>query len=460
MTPKSLLAPARLAGLPLLRSQSDERLVDLVRAGNDAAFEAIVARYRRPLLRHCTRILTEERAEDVVQQAFVRALAAMRRDERPLDLKPWLYTIAHNAALNALRERAVPSDTLEEEIDGVERPEQAFERREGLRTVMAAVGALPQRQRDAIVLRELEGRSYDEIARQLGVTDGAVRQLLNRARTTLRAGVTAITPVGLLLRIPLAADEPLATRIAELTAVGGVGTMAAKAAAGAVVAGVVVGGIAGVPGTAGSDLARPAVRGAVADARQEVAEAGVPGQGERASPRSGREDGFSRGGDLRESGDDSGGERSGDSSRSGSDDSGGGDSSGPGSGGDDSSDSSGHGSGSGGDSSGPGSGSLDSSGPGSGGSGSGDSGSSGSGLGLGLLGLRQQRLRLLGLVRLGQQWAGRGRPRAAARRLSGGGPRSRSRPCARSAPAPARRARGRRAPRARDPAGSRGAWAA
>src|SRR5688572_27113831 len=179
MTPRSLLAPARLAGVPLLRSQSDERLVDLVRAGNDAAFEAIVTRYRRLLLRHCSRILSEERAEDVVQQAFVRALAAMRRDERPLDLKPWLYKIAHNAALNSLRERSMPTDGLEEQIDGVERPEQAYERREGLRTVVAAVSALPARQRDAIVLRELEGRSYDEIARELGVSDGAVRQLLN-----------------------------------------------------------------------------------------------------------------------------------------------------------------------------------------------------------------------------------------------------------------------------------------
>jgi len=126
MTPHSLLAPARLAGVPLLRSQSDERLIDLVRAGNDAAFEAIVARYRRPLLRHCARMLSAERAEDVIQQAFLRALRAMRADERPLDLRPWLYTIAHNAALNALRDRTVPSDTLEEEIDGVERPERGL----------------------------------------------------------------------------------------------------------------------------------------------------------------------------------------------------------------------------------------------------------------------------------------------------------------------------------------------
>jgi len=397
MTPKSLLAPARLAGVPLLRSQSDERLVDLVRAGNDAAFEAIVARYRRPLLRYCTRMLSDERAEDVVQQAFLRALAAMRRDERPLDLKPWLYTIAHNAALNALRERSLPSDSLEEEIDGVERPEQAFERREGLRSVIAAVGALPQRQRDALVLRELEGRSYDEIARELGVSDGAVRQLLNRARTTLRAGFTAITPTALLLRIPLEADEPLADRIAELTmASAGLGTVAAKAAAGAMVAGAVIGGIAAAPETIG-DPQRPPAYGAVSDARDEVAAAvaddehGSPASRDRGrdaanadGDRSARLSGDSLGGGDDRSGR-SGADSADDEPSAPGDDSGPSDSSGPGPGGDDSSGSSGPGSGdvSSGDSSGPGSGDDaarvdDNSGSGSSGSGSSGSGSSGS----------------------------------------------------------------------------------
>jgi RNA polymerase sigma factor (sigma-70 family) len=406
MTPKSLLAPARLAGVPLLRSQSDERLVDLVRAGNDAAFEAIVARYRRPLLRHCSRMLSDERAEDVVQQAFVRALAAMRRDERPLDLKPWLYTIAHNAALNALRERAVPSDTLEEEIDGVERPEQAYERREGLRTMVAAVSALPARQRDALVLRELEGRSYEEIAAELGVTGGAVRQLLNRARTSLRAGVTALTPMGLLLRIPVGPKGPLAERLAELSAASaGVGTVAAKAAAGALVAGALIGGVAAVPGGPG-DLLPPPVRGAVAEAGKQAAataleqdEAGDDSRRGASSHRGGRDaaDADGRRGGSNDSGDDRDGRRGGDdrdSSGSGSsgDSSG---SSGPSSG-DDRSGSSGPGSGDsvdnsgpggGGDemladgNSGPGSSGSDSSGSGSGTSGSGTSGSDSSGSG-------------------------------------------------------------------------------
>jgi hypothetical protein len=98
---------------------------------------------------------------------------------------------------------------------------------------MRAVRDLPERQRDAVVLRELEGRSYEEIAAALGVTGGAVRQLLNRARTNLRAAATAVTPLGL----------------AELSAGGVAGagglTAAAKLGTALVVAGAVAGGTTG-----------------------------------------------------------------------------------------------------------------------------------------------------------------------------------------------------------------------
>ena len=105
MTPRALFHPARLARRPVLSTQSDERLVDLVRAGSDPAFEAIVERYRRALMRYVSRLLPPERAEDVVQQSFVKAYEAMHRDSAELNLRPWLYRIAHNGALNALRDR-------------------------------------------------------------------------------------------------------------------------------------------------------------------------------------------------------------------------------------------------------------------------------------------------------------------------------------------------------------------
>src|SRR4051795_4190137 len=254
MTPRSLFAPARLAGQPILRSQTDERLVDLVRAGNEPAFEAIVARYRRPLLRYCGGILSGGRAEDAVQQTFVKAYDAMRRDHGELKLRPWLYRIAHNTALNGLRDRSLSDQPLDPQLDGVERPDQAAERRQGVREVLAAVEALPTRQRDAIVLRELEGRSYEEIAGALGVTGGAVRQLLNRARTTLRTAATAITPVGLLLRVPFApAADGVNGRVAEVVGGAGGTAVAAKLGAAVLVTGAVAGGVGGVPATKGGN---------------------------------------------------------------------------------------------------------------------------------------------------------------------------------------------------------------
>src|SRR5918997_152447 len=259
MTPHALIAPARLAGIPLLRTQSDERLVDLVRAGNDAAFEAIVARYRRPLLRYCSKLLPEERAEDAVQQAFLRAYHSLRASQSEMHLRPWLYRIAHNTALNALRDGGAGHEQLSEQIDGVERPDQAYEQSQRLREVVAAVELLPERQRDAIVLRELEGRSYEEIAVSLGVSDGAVRQLLNRARTTLRAGATALTPIGVLARAPWVAGsgDGMAARVAEVSVDGTGGAVLTKVCATALVTGAVFGGVATAPDDGDKSSARP-----------------------------------------------------------------------------------------------------------------------------------------------------------------------------------------------------------
>jgi RNA polymerase sigma factor (sigma-70 family) len=188
MTPRLLIEPARLAGTSLLRCQTDERLVDLVRAGNERAFEAIVERYRRPLLRYCSRLLSAARAEDALQQAFLNAYAGLRRDERRIELRAWLYRVTHNAALNALRENGWGHAPIDEgPVGRLESAHDAVERQHRLRALISAVQDLPQRQRDAIILRELEGRTYEQIAGELDATGGAVRQLLNRARHTLRA---------------------------------------------------------------------------------------------------------------------------------------------------------------------------------------------------------------------------------------------------------------------------------
>ncbi|MFL5884976.1 MAG: RNA polymerase sigma factor [Thermoleophilaceae bacterium] len=242
MTPRRLIEPARLASTAVLRGQSDERLIDLARAGNERAFEAIVHRYRKPLLRYCARILPPGRAEDAVQQAFLSAHNAIANGDKQLKLRPWLYRVAHNSALNLLRQNGWNHEELDDQFDGVLRPDQALEARERIRALVASVKSLPERQRDALVLRELEGRSYEEIAAALGVTDGAVRQLLNRARSTLRAGATAITPYGLL------------ERIADLGTGTGAGLSLAKVGAAVLATGAVATGAAnhGVLGLAGS----------------------------------------------------------------------------------------------------------------------------------------------------------------------------------------------------------------
>jgi RNA polymerase sigma factor (sigma-70 family) len=413
LTPKSLIEPARHAGTALLRSQSDARLVDLTRDGNERAFEAIVQRYHRPLLRYCSRILPAARAEDAVQQAFLSAHRSIHAGDAQLNLRPWLYRIAHNASLNLLRQSGFDHEEMSEEIDGVETPPQAFERGERLRSVMAAVQELPQRQRDAIVLQAMEGRTYEEIAEELGVSDGAVRQLLNRARNTLREAAAAVTPTGLLARFASSGGEAgVAERVAQAVSGAGGGALILKAGATLVVAGAVAGGaVTGtlpVPGIAHSEPPQAAAAtepagaagaastggsrasgggvsaGPRAGARRRSGSANDPRGGGRGSGRRGYRGGSAasstsgerHGGNSGPGGGSSGSDGSGDHSGSGS--SGSGDGGHSGSGGGDQSGSGSSGSGSGGSSGSGGGGSSGSDG-GSSGSGSSGSGSSGSG---------------------------------------------------------------------------------
>jgi RNA polymerase sigma factor (sigma-70 family) len=306
MTPWAVINPARLAGSGLLRTQSDSRLVDLVRAGNDRAFEAIVLRYHRPLLRHCRRLLPAGRAEDAVQQALLRALEAMRADDRELNLGPWLHRIAHNTAIDSLRRMDSHWEELDERMDGVEPTHAAVERRARFQSVMTNMGELPERQRRALVLRELEGRSYDEIATTLGVTGDGVRQLLNRARNSMRAAASALVPPALVGRI---AGSQASVRIAELMDPPSSALMAkatAAVAAGAVALFAVTGPPSGDDGkvpraqaaeqapAAAQDRAEPGARSGRAAAAAEPASSDTRETG-KAGPRSeGRGNGKAR----------------------------------------------------------------------------------------------------------------------------------------------------------------------
>ncbi|HSC21305.1 MAG TPA: RNA polymerase sigma factor [Solirubrobacterales bacterium] len=231
---------ARIFMGPALRAQPDRRLVDLVRDGYDAAFEEIVRRYRRPLDRFAAAFVGGH-SEDVTQDAFSKALLALRGSEAEIELRPWLYRIVRNTALNELRDRTPATAELSEALPGGRSAAAEVEAREELCDLMDRLQALPEPQRAALVMRELEGLSHDEIAAALGVSGGAARQAIYRARAALREGF------GLLLPLPLL--RALADHGGEAGAAGGavaLGGGALKAGmatvliAGAVGAGVAV----------------------------------------------------------------------------------------------------------------------------------------------------------------------------------------------------------------------------
>jgi RNA polymerase sigma factor (sigma-70 family) len=232
--------------------QSDARLVELARAGHEPAFTAIVQRYRPALVRYCTGLLGADRAEDAVQQALANAHAALSApDDRPLDLRPWLYRLAHNAALNVLR-ASRDGAPAEDGLPGAgETPDEVLARRQRFDELVAAIAALPRSQRDSLLLRELEGRSHEEIATSLGVSVGAARQHLFRARAAVRAACTALTPVPLLARMIEFGAAPVAGSGAEVG-----GAVVTKAAVGLLAAGALAGGATSTGVLSGDDPPR------------------------------------------------------------------------------------------------------------------------------------------------------------------------------------------------------------
>jgi RNA polymerase sigma factor (sigma-70 family) len=160
----------------------------MARAGNPGAFEAIVDRYQGRLLGFCRQMLgSTEDAEDVLQEVFVNAYRAMLADEREINLRPWLYRIARNRSLNHLRK---PTADAQESMDMVPEVEAAstaekVHNREEFRQLLTDVGKLPETQRSALLLREMDAMSYEEIAQAMETSVPSVKSLLVRARISL-----------------------------------------------------------------------------------------------------------------------------------------------------------------------------------------------------------------------------------------------------------------------------------
>jgi RNA polymerase sigma factor (sigma-70 family) len=178
---------------PLLRFAADEKLIALVRRGRDDAFDALVERYRPRLLAFCRNMMrSSEDAEDVLQEVFVNAYRAIRADDRPIAAKAWLYRIARNRCLNELRRNTAAGV---ESMDVFETSEptaiETVERREHLKEIVVDVKRLPEQQRAALLLREMEGLPYQQIAEVLDTTVPSVKSLLVRARVGLAEAAEA-----------------------------------------------------------------------------------------------------------------------------------------------------------------------------------------------------------------------------------------------------------------------------
>jgi RNA polymerase sigma factor (sigma-70 family) len=182
-------APGRILGPgPLLRLRADDQLIALFRKGHDEAFEVIFARYGARLLDYTRRMLGGSRsdAEDAMQEVFLSAYSALRRDDRPITLRAWLYRIAHNRCIDQIRRPApAPADVLDVSRTPLRDPVVEAERNEKLRQLLTDIGRLPEQQRSAALMRWFDGLPYGEIAAALGVSVKAVKSLLVRARVSV-----------------------------------------------------------------------------------------------------------------------------------------------------------------------------------------------------------------------------------------------------------------------------------
>jgi RNA polymerase sigma factor (sigma-70 family) len=188
--------PPRVSTSPLT-TKSDEGLIWLARQGREGAFDTLVRRYRAPLLAYCRRMgLSQWRAEEVLQQALLQVWLALRSGTEIRDPKSWLYRIVHNGAVNVMRrtseDHAPLTDAIHERAAVADEasPQWPMAMREALDEVVA----LPQMQREVVLLTAIDGQTHREVAGTLGISDAAVRGLLYRARATLRGAAAATSP--------------------------------------------------------------------------------------------------------------------------------------------------------------------------------------------------------------------------------------------------------------------------
>jgi RNA polymerase sigma factor (sigma-70 family) len=171
--------------------RSDAALLRRFRAGDETAFAALHARYAEGIRSYAAYMLrgSAHDPEDAAQDVFLRAYQALRRDDREIDVRPWLFRVAHNRCIDVLR-RPLTDDLHAEETAAGEvgagaDPANAIEQREAMRALLKDIGALTDGQRSALLLRELGGLSHEAVGEALGISTTSSRMLVHRARVAL-----------------------------------------------------------------------------------------------------------------------------------------------------------------------------------------------------------------------------------------------------------------------------------
>ncbi len=184
----------------------DDELMERYRAGDEDAFTLLVRRHQQPLINFIARYINDrDSAEDLAQETFIRIFKASRRYKPgQAHFKTWMYHIASNLCKNELRNRGrrnryrvdnvVEGNGDSEQIDLIEntpadassQPEVALERKELHDAIQSAIAELPEQYRVPLVLRDLQGLSYDEISETLELRSGTTKSRINRARLMLK----------------------------------------------------------------------------------------------------------------------------------------------------------------------------------------------------------------------------------------------------------------------------------
>ena len=170
-----------------LRALGDEHLARLAAEGDRSAFATIYHRHHQALYRYCRSIVHDpDDATDALQNTMLSALRGLPARNRDAPLKPWLFRIAHNEAINVLRRRRAHEDIDSVATRAGSDPERDVATRHRLRQLVADLQELPERQRGALIMREMSGLEYDEIGEAFGVSSAAAKQTVYEARVALQ----------------------------------------------------------------------------------------------------------------------------------------------------------------------------------------------------------------------------------------------------------------------------------